>query len=69
MKFKINYISIFLILFLLLSNEMFSQDISKKMKDNSKTYSGKIIKVNFVDKAGREHNDIFNYFLETESKQ
>ncbi len=39
------------------------------MTDNSKLYTGKIIKVNFVDKAGREHKDSFNYFFESEGKQ
>ncbi|MCF6364604.1 MAG: hypothetical protein L3J35_00200 [Bacteroidales bacterium] len=29
-------------------------------------YEGKIVKVNFVDKAGRVHEDAFNYFFQTE---
>ncbi len=27
---------------------------------------GKIIKINFVDKGGRENPDVFNYYFETE---
>lgn len=69
MKFKMYYISVILIIFSLFSNEVFSQDFTKNMKDNSKIYKGKIVKVNFVDKAGREYKDIFNYFLETKDKQ
>ena len=30
------------------------------------TYSGTIVKHNFVDKGGREHKDIFDYYLKTD---
>ncbi len=66
---KMNYILIllFTIFSLLISNCGFHEnDNTEIMNDNSKIYTGKIIKVNFVDKGGRVHKDIFSYFFETE---
>ena len=34
-----------------------------------KTYEGKIVKVQFIDKGGRVHEDIFSYYFETENEK
>ena len=58
-----------LIIFVLNGTLLYSQDLPVSMKDTFKIYNGKIIKINFVDKAGREHKDAFNYFFKTEKRQ
>jgi len=43
-----------------------SEEEAELMQDNSKIYTGKIIKVNFTDKGGNIHEDIFDYFFKTD---
>ncbi|RLD50124.1 MAG: hypothetical protein DRI94_09470 [Bacteroidetes bacterium] len=62
------YKSIFFVIFYFLFSILYAQNKTDDM-NNLKIYTGKIIKVHFVDKAGNEHKDAFNYFFETEDKQ
>lgn len=39
------------------------------MNDSTEVLKGKIIKVNFVDKGGFVHDDIFSYFFKNETGQ
>ncbi len=66
---KIYKKTLIFILCFILNSESYSQNQTVSVTDNSRIYLGKIIKINFVDKAGREHKDSFNYFFETEGKQ
>ncbi len=67
---KLLFKSILFLCFVMLSGSIsFAQTQTDTLADNSQIYTGKIIKVNFVDKGGREHKDSFNFFLETEDKQ
>ena len=34
-----------------------------------KIYEGKIVKVQFIDKGGRVHEDIYSYYFETENEK
>ena len=60
---------LFITLCLITNLSSYSQTQKDTMVNNSRIYTGEIIKVNFVDKACREHKDSFNYFFETEDKQ
>lgn len=63
-RFYITFLfSIFILLFA--SCEAQTED-RKNPADSMQTYSGTIIKQNFVDKGGRVHQDIFDLYLNTD---
>lgn len=50
------------------SNTGVTKDVKVK-EDNLEIFEGKIIKVQFVDKGGRVHEDIFSYYFETNNEK